>query len=122
MPGITSKSRLYTSVVDRLAPVVQPDIEKQQGPQQTLVLATHAIGRDVPALLDVMEVAIHRTSEYFKPLPFPGTTAQKDIVAFLTDTLEDAAIQRTGSVSQRQYGAGSRLCHRRRGRTRSRRR
>ncbi|MEK7300092.1 MAG: hypothetical protein AAB072_03245, partial [Nitrospirota bacterium] len=41
VPGITSKSRLYTSVVDRLAPVVQPDIEKQQGPQQPRVLAPH---------------------------------------------------------------------------------
>ena len=140
VPGITSKSRLYTSVVDRLAPVVQPDIEKQQGPQQTRVLATHAIGRDVPArykrrialqsltdpwagfsslehqgllmgelaaggvenipaLLDVMEAAVDRTSEYFKPISFPGTTAQKDIVAFLTDTLEDAAIQREKALA-----------------------
>ena len=140
VPGITSKSRLYTSVVDRLAPVVQPDIEKQQGPQQTRVLATHAIGRDVsarykrrialqsltdpwagfsalehqgllmaelaasgvenvPALLDVMEAAVDRTSEYFKPIPFPGTTAQKDIIAFLTDTLEDAAIQREKALA-----------------------
>jgi hypothetical protein len=140
MPGITSKSRLYTSVVDRLAPMVQPDIEKQQGPQQTRVLATHAIGRDVPArykrrialqsltdpwagfsslehqgllmaelaaggvenvpaLLDVMEAAVDRTSEYFKPIPFPGTTAQKDIVAFLIDTLEDAAIQREKALA-----------------------
>lgn len=139
-PGMTSKSRLYTSVVDRLAPVVQPDIEKQQGPQQTRVLATHAIGRDVPArhkrrialqsltdpwagfaslehqgllmaelaaggvenvpaLLDVMEAAADRTSEYFKPIPFPGTTAQKDIVTFLTDTLEDAAIQREKALA-----------------------
>jgi len=139
-PGITSKSRLYTSVVDRLAPVVQPDIEKQQGRQQTHILATHAVGRDVPArykrrialhtltdpwagfssleqqgllmaelaaggadnlpaLLDVMEAAVDRTSEYFKPLPFPGTTAQKDIVSFLTDTLEDAAIQRENALA-----------------------
>lgn len=140
VPVITSKSRLYTSVVDRLAPVVQPDIEKQQGPQQARVLATHAIGRDVPAkykrrialqsltdpwagfsslehqgllmaelaaggvenvpaLLDVMEAAVDRTSEYFKPIPFPGTTGQKDIVAFLTDTLEDAAIQREKAMA-----------------------
>ena len=139
-PGVTSKSRLYTSVVDRLAPVVQPDIEKQQGPQQTRVLATHAIGRDVPArykrrialqsltdpwagfsslehqgllmaelatggvdnlpaLLDVMEAAVDRTSEYFKPLPFPGSTARKDIVSFLTDTLEDAATQREKALA-----------------------
>ncbi len=140
VPGVTSKSRLYTSVVDRLAPMVQPDIEKQQGPQQTRVLAKHAVGRDVPArykrrialqtltdpwagfsslehqgllmaelaaggvdnvpaLLDVMEAAVDRTSEYFKPLPFPGTTAQKDIVSFLTDTLEDAAIQREKALA-----------------------
>lgn len=140
LPGVTSKSRLYTSVVDRLAPVVQPDIEKLQGPQQTRVLATHAIGRDVPArykrrialqsltdpwagfsslehqgllmaelaaggvenvpaLLDVMEAAVDRTSEYFKPIPFPGTTSQKDIVAFLTDTLEDTAIQREKALA-----------------------
>jgi len=140
VPGVTSKSRLYTSVVDRLAPVVQPDIEKQQGPQQTRVLATHAIGRDVPArykrrialqsltdpwagfsslehqgllmaelaaggvenlpaLLDVMEAAVDRTSEYFKPLPFPGSTARKDIVSFLTDTLEDAATQREKALA-----------------------
>ena len=49
VPGITSKSRLYTSVVDRVAPMVQPDIEKYQGAQQTQVLATHAVGRDVQA-------------------------------------------------------------------------
>ncbi len=140
MPGIALKSRIYTSVVDRLAVAVQPDIEKQQGPQQTRVLATHAIGRDVPArykrrialhaltdpwagfsslehqgllmadlskygmdnvpaLLDVMEAAVDRTSEYFKPLPFPGTTTQRDIVSFLTDTLEDAAIQREKALA-----------------------
>ena len=140
VPGVTSKSRLYTSVVDRLAPIVQPDIEKHQGKQQTQVLSTHAVGQDVPArykrrialqsltdpwtgfsslehqgllmaelaaggvdnvpaLLDVMEAAVDRTSEYFKPLPFPGTTAQKDIVAFLTDTLEDAAIQREKALA-----------------------
>ncbi|ULA63269.1 MAG: conserved exported protein of unknown function [Nitrospira sp.] len=140
MPGIASKSRMYTSVVDRLAVAVQPDIEKQQGSQQTRVLATHAIGRDVPArykrrialhtltdpwagfsslehqgllmadlsaggmdnvpaLLDVMEAAVDRTSEYFKPLPFPGTTIQRDIVSFLTDTLEDAAIQRERALA-----------------------
>ncbi|MCC6141963.1 MAG: hypothetical protein IT389_15265 [Nitrospira sp.] len=140
VPGITSKSRLYHSAVDRLAPAVQPDIEKQQGPQQTRVLATHAIGRDVPArykrrialhaltdpwagfsslehqgllmadlssvgidnvpaLLDVMEAAVDRTSEYFKPIPFPGTTAQKDIATFLIDTLEDAAIQREKALA-----------------------
>jgi hypothetical protein len=140
VPGVTSKSRLYTSVVDRLAPMVQPDIEKQQGPQQTRVLTTHAIGRDVPArykrrialqsltdpwagfsalehqgllmaelagggtdnlpaLLDVMEAAVDRTSEYFKPIPFPGTTAQKEMVSFLTDTLDDAAIQREKALA-----------------------
>jgi len=140
VPGVTSKSRLYTSVVDRLAPMVQPDIEKYQGKQQTQVLSTHAVGQDVPArykrrialqsltdpwagfsalehqgllmaelaaggvdnlpaLLDVMETAVDRTSEYFKPLPFPGTTAQKDIVSFLTDTLEDAAIQREKALA-----------------------
>lgn len=140
VPGVTSKSRLYTSVVDRLAPMVQPDIEKHQGKQQTQVLSTHAVGQDVPArykrrialqsltdpwtgfsslehqgllmaelaaggvdnlpaLLDVMEAAVDRTSEYFKPLSFPGTTAQKDIVAFLTDTLEDAAIQREKALA-----------------------
>ncbi|MFO0706081.1 MAG: hypothetical protein U0412_04425 [Nitrospira sp.] len=133
--NIASKSRLYSSVVDRAAPIVQPEIDTLQGPQQQRVLATHAIGRDVPAkykrrialqsltdpwagfstlehqgllmselasggtdnlpaLLDVMEAAVDRTSEYFKPIPFPATTAQKEVVAFLTDTLEDAAIQR----------------------------
>lgn len=140
VPGVTSKSRLYTSVVDRLAPVVQPDIEKHQGRQQTRVLATHAVGRDVPALykrriaiqsltdpwsglstlehqgllmaelaaggadnlpalLDVMEAAVDRTSEYFKPVPFPATAAQKEIVSFLTNTLEDAAIQREKALA-----------------------
>lgn len=140
VPGVTSKSRLYHSVVDRLGPVVQPDIEKHQGLQQTRVLATHAIGRDtparykrrialqsltdpwsgfstlehqgllmaeladggadnLPALLDVMEAAVDRTSEYFKPVPFPATTAQKDILSFLTDTLEDAAIQREKALA-----------------------
>ncbi len=140
VPGITSKSRLYTSVVDRLAPVVQPDIEKYQSAQQTLVLSTHAVGRDVPArykrrialqsltdpwggfstlehqgllmaeladggadnlpaLLDVMEAAVDRTSEYFKPIPFPGTTAQKELIGFLTDTLDDAAIQREKALA-----------------------
>ena len=49
VPGVTSKSRLYSAAVDRLAPVVQPDIDAQQGPQQARVLATHAVGRDVPA-------------------------------------------------------------------------
>ncbi|MEQ1793200.1 MAG: hypothetical protein ABL970_03330 [Nitrospira sp.] len=140
IPGVTSKSRVYHSVVDRLAPVVQPDIDKYQGPQQARVLATHAIGQDVPArykrrialqsltdpwagfstlehqgllmaelteggldnlpaLLDVMEAAVDRTSEYFKPIPFPSTTAQKDIVSFLTDTLDDAAIQRDKALA-----------------------
>lgn len=138
--GTTSKSRLHNSVVDRLAPIVQPDIEKYQGPQQQRVLATHAVGRDVPArykrrialqsltdpwagfstlehqgllmaelaeggadnlpaLLDVMEAAVDRTSEYFKPIPFPATTAQKEILTFLTDTLEDAAIQREKALA-----------------------
>ena len=140
VPGVTSKSRLYHSVVDRLAPVVQPDIDKHQGPQQQQVIATHAVGRDVPArykrrialqsltdpwagfstlehqgllmaeladggtdnlpaLLDVMEAAVDRTSEYFKPIPFPATTAQKEIITFLTDTLDDAAIQREKALA-----------------------
>lgn len=120
--------------------MVQPDIEKQQSPQQSRVLATHAIGRDVPArykrrialqsltdpwagfsslehqgllmaelaaggadnlpaLLDVMEAGVDRTSEYFKPVPFPATTAQKDILSFLIETLEDAAVQREKALA-----------------------
>ena len=138
--NIASKSRLYSSMIDRVAPMVQPDIETLHGPQQQRVLATHAIGRDVPAkykrrialqsltdpwagfstlehqgllmselasggtdnlpaLLDVMEAAVDRTSEYFKPIPFPATTAQKEVVTFLTDTLEDAAIQREKALA-----------------------
>jgi hypothetical protein len=139
-PGVTSKSRIYHSIVDRLAPMVQPDVDKYQRAQQAQVLSTHAVGQDVPArykrrialqsltdpwagfstlehqgllmaelavggtdnlpaLLDVMEAAVDRTSEYFKPVPFPGTTAQKDIVSFLVATLDDAAIQRDKALA-----------------------
>ncbi|HSA61637.1 MAG TPA: hypothetical protein VLE03_05310 [Nitrospiraceae bacterium] len=133
-------SQTRTSTIDRLAPVVQPEIQQQVGKQSRTVLAAHAIGVDLPALykrrialqtltdpwtgfstlehqglllaelaevggenlpaiLDVMEAAADRTSEYFKPVPFPGTATQKDIVGFLTETLEEASIQRDKALA-----------------------
>jgi hypothetical protein len=54
---------------------------------------------NLPAILDVMEAAADRTSEYFKPVPFPGTATQKDIVGFLVETLEEASIQRDKALA-----------------------
>ena len=54
---------------------------------------------NLPAILDVMEAAADRTSEYFKPVPFPGTSTQKDIVGFLVETLEEASIQRDKALA-----------------------
>lgn len=133
-------SQIRTSVIDRLAPVVQSEIQQQVGLFVRNVLAAHATAADVPArykrrsalqtltdpwtgfstlehqglllaelaeggsenipaILDVMEAAADRTSEYFKPIPFPAAATQKDIVGFLIDTLEEAAIQRDKALA-----------------------
>ncbi|MBI3356249.1 MAG: hypothetical protein HY038_05670 [Nitrospirae bacterium] len=133
-------SQIRTSTIDRLAPVVQPEIRLQIGAQAQTVLAAHATATDVPArhkrrialqtltdpwtgfstlehqglllvelaeggsenlpaILDVMEAAADRTSEYFKPVPFPATITQKGILEFITDTLEEASIQRDKALA-----------------------
>lgn len=133
-------SQIRSSTINRLAPLIQPEIHLQVGTHVQTVLAAHATAADVPArhkrrialqtltdpwtgfstlelqglllaelaeggsenlpaILDVMEAAVDRTSEYFKPVPFPAVTTQKAVVGFLLETLEEAAIQRDKALA-----------------------
>jgi hypothetical protein len=67
------------------------DLERQE-----LLLAEMAEGGSVnlPALLDVLEAGMDRTSIFYKPVPLPTSSAPEDLLAFMVVSLEQASLNR----------------------------
>jgi hypothetical protein len=68
--------------------------------QQGLLLAEIAKGGSVnlPALLDVLEAGMDRTSMFYKPVPLPTSSSRKDLLAFLVGSLEQASLYRDNAL------------------------
>ncbi len=66
-----------------------------------LLIADMAEGGAVnlPALLDVLEAGMDRTSEFHKAIPLPTDAIPKDLVAFMTASLEQAALHRDKALT-----------------------
>jgi hypothetical protein len=64
--------------------------------RQGLLLAEMAEGGSVnlPALLDVLEAGMDRTSTFYKPVPLPASSAREDLLAFMVASLEQASLHR----------------------------
>lgn len=64
--------------------------------QQGLLLAEMARGGSVnlPALLDVLEAGMDRTSTFYKPVPLPASSAQSDLLDFMIGSLAQASLYR----------------------------
>lgn len=64
--------------------------------RQGLLLAELAAGGSInlPALLDVLEAGMDRTSTFYKPVPLPTSSSQEEILAFLVGSLEQASLHR----------------------------
>jgi len=69
--------------------------------RQGLLLAEIAEGGSVnlPALLDVLEAGMDRTSTFYKPVPLPTSSARRDLVAFMIGSLEQASIHREKALT-----------------------
>lgn len=69
--------------------------------RQGLALAGMAQGGSVnlPALLDVLEVGMDRTSTFSIPLPLPTGSAEKDLLAFMVGSLEQASLYREKALA-----------------------
>jgi hypothetical protein len=69
--------------------------------RQGLLLAEMAEGGSVnlPALLDVLETGMDRSSTFYKPVPLPASSAQKDLLAFMVGTLEQASLHREKALT-----------------------
>ena len=64
--------------------------------RQGLLLAEMAAGGSInlPALLDVLEAGMDRTSTFYKPVPLPTSSTAEDLLAFLVGSLEQASLHR----------------------------
>jgi hypothetical protein len=69
--------------------------------RQGLLLAEIAEGGAVnlPALLDVLEAGMDRTSTFYKPVPLPTSSSREDIVAFMVGSLEQASLYRNKALT-----------------------
>lgn len=68
---------------------------------QGLLLAEMAEGGSVslPALLDVLEAGMDRTSTFYKPVPLPTSPARADLLAFMVGSLEQASLHRDKALT-----------------------
>lgn len=68
---------------------------------QGLLLAEMAEGGSVnlPALLDLLEAGMDRTSTFYKPVPLPTSSARRDLLAFMADSLEQASLHRDKALT-----------------------
>jgi hypothetical protein len=68
---------------------------------QGLLLADIAEGGalNLPALLDVLEAGMDRTSTFYKPVPLPATSSREHLLAFMTGSLERAALHRDRALT-----------------------
>jgi hypothetical protein len=64
--------------------------------RQGLLLADIAEGGalNLPALLDVLEAGMDRTSTFYKPVPLPASSSREHIMAFMAGSLEQASLHR----------------------------
>ncbi len=69
--------------------------------RQGLLIADMAEGGAVnlPALLDVLEAGMDRTSEFHKAIPLPTNAVAKDLVAFMAASLEQASLHRDKALT-----------------------
>ena len=69
--------------------------------RQGLLLAEMAKGGsvDLPALLDVLEAGMDRTSTFYKPVPLPASSAHEDLLAFMIGSLEQASLHREKALT-----------------------
>jgi hypothetical protein len=68
--------------------------------RQGLLLAEMAAGGSInlPALLDVLEAGMDRTSTFYKPVPLPTSSSQEELMAFLVGSLEQASLHRDNAL------------------------
>ena len=68
---------------------------------QGLLLAEMAEGGslNLPALLDVLEAGMDRTSIFYKPVPLPTSLTQEDLLAFMVGSLEQASLYREKALT-----------------------
>jgi hypothetical protein len=68
---------------------------------QGLLLAEMAEGGAVnlPALLDVLEAGMDRTSTFYRPVPLPTSSSREDILAFMVGSLEQASLYRDKALT-----------------------
>ncbi len=68
---------------------------------QGLLLAEMAEGGAVnlPALLDVLEAGMDRTSTFYKPVPLPTSSSREDLLAFMAGSLEQASLHRDKALT-----------------------
>ncbi len=69
--------------------------------RQGLLIADMADGGGIslPALLDILEAGMDRTSEFHKAIPLPTSTMAKDLIAFMAASLEQAALHRDKALT-----------------------
>ncbi|HSL05359.1 MAG TPA: hypothetical protein VK901_17665, partial [Nitrospiraceae bacterium] len=68
---------------------------------QGLLLAEMARGGTInlPALLDVLEAGMDRTSTLYKPIPLPTSSAHEELLAFMVGSLEQASLHREKALT-----------------------
>ncbi len=68
---------------------------------QGLLLAEMAEGGSVnlPALLDLLEAGMDRTSTFYKPVPLPTSSARRALLAFMVESLEQASLHRDNALT-----------------------
>lgn len=69
--------------------------------RQGLLIAEIAEGGPVnlPALLDILEAGMDRTSSFHKAIPLPSTTTQAELMTFMVDSLEAASTLRDKALA-----------------------
>lgn len=69
--------------------------------RQGLLLAEMAEGGAVnlPALLDVLEAGMDRTSTFYNPVPLPASSSREDLLAFMVGSLEQASLHRDKALT-----------------------
>ena len=54
---------------------------------------------NLPALLDVLEAGMDRTSTFYKPIPLPTSSADENLLAFMIGSLEQASLHRDKALT-----------------------
>ena len=69
--------------------------------RQGLLLAELAEGRAVnlPALLDVLEAGMDRTSAFNRPISIPAKATARELITFMIESLEEASIHREKALA-----------------------